>query len=68
MTDKQNADEIACKILSKDEQSESYSVLVQALLEMAYWKDEESLKKLQKETSNLSKKLLKIDYPIMRCP
>lgn len=68
MTDKQKAEEIACKILSKDEQSESYSVLVQALLEMAYWKDGELLKRLQKETSDLSKKLLKIDYPIVKCP
>ena len=68
MTDEQKAEEIASKILSKDEQSESYSVMVQALMDMACWKDAELLKKLQQEASNLSKKLLRVDYPYTRCP
>lgn len=66
MTDKQKAEEIACRILSKDEQSESYSVLVCALMEMAYWKDSELLKQHQKEVKRLSDHLLDKDYPM--CP
>lgn len=64
MTDKQKAEEIACRILSKDEQSESYSTLVSALLEMAYWKDSELLKKHQREVKRLSEHLLAREYPI----
>lgn len=66
MTDKQKAEEIACTILSKDEQHESYTVLVNALMQMAQWKDRELLRALQGKVKELSNDLLSEDYTM--CP
>lgn len=58
MTDKEKAEEIACNILSKDEQCESYNTLVNALMQMAEWKNRELLKEYQRKVKALSNKLL----------
>lgn len=65
MTDKQKAEEIASKIIARDEPL-TYTTLIVAMLEMACYKDSELLKKYQKEVKELSDSLLQREYPM--CP
>lgn len=58
MTNKEKAEEIACIILSRDEQCESYHTLVEALVMMADWKDRQLLQEYQRKVRELSSKLL----------
>lgn len=65
MTDKQKAEEIASKIIAIDEPI-THSTLINALMQMAQWKDRELLRALQDKVKELSNDLLAEDY--VMCP
>ena len=65
MTDRQKAEEIASGLIARDEPI-TYSTLIKAMLEMAYYKDGESLKSLQRRVKYLSRRMLKRGYPIIK--
>ena len=65
MTDKEKAEEITSKIIAIDEPI-THSTLINALMQMAQWKDRELLRALQGKVNELSNDLLTEDYTM--CP